>query len=444
MQQVPPPFGLNVIGYASANLGLGNSLRHYVDCFIARGEKVRVLDIDAGMGRSGFDKSLESWTVPSAQDLPYAVNLSIFGGPDLPRFALSPPEGLNVNDHLNAAFVWWELTTLPQHLIDAAKVFDVLIAGSDFIYSVLSDNIPGIPVLRAPHPLSIPENIRPNRERFNLPKQGVIFFTGFEPHSSIERKNPFAAIEAFKLAFPECPGCHLAIKVNNPGVGTNIWEADLDRLHAHVESDSRIHLIHESLPYHDLLSLYSSCDVFISLHRSEGLGLVPLEAMRLGKPVVATAWSGNMSYMNYRNACLVEFDFVPVGANAQAYSYESLGIESRWAEPDVEQAAAWLRKLADDPQFRFQLGSRAAADAGRYHEQARKSDFVDELKAIWESRAFLPQRDREALIRQARESQRNFEHEKSLRKMGSFERFTYKAKKELDRHLLWRFRSAKS
>lgn len=443
MQQASPPFGLNVIGYASANLGLGNTLRQYVNCFIAQGEKVRVLDIDDGSGRSGFDQSLGAWTVPSALDLPYAVNLSIFGAVELPRFALFPPEGLNVNDRLNAAFVWWELTALPQHLIDAAKVFDVLIAGSDFLYSVLSDNIPGIPVLRAPHPLSIPENIRPNRERFKLPEQGFVVFTGFEPHSSIERKNPFAAIEAFKLAFPGNPDCHLAIKVNNPGGGTNIWQAYLDRLRAHVESDSRIHLILESLPYHDLLSLYSSCDVFISLHRSEGLGLVPLEAMRLGKPVVATAWSGNMSYMNYRNACLVAFGFVPVGASSQVYSHESLGIESRWAEPDVGQAAAWLRKLAEDPQFRFQLGSRAAADASRYHEQARKSDFVGELKAIWESRAFLPQRDREALIRHARESKRNFEYEKRMRKMGKFEGFAHKAIKELDRHLLWRFRSAK-
>lgn len=444
MQQASPPFGLNVIGHASANLGLGNTLRQFADCFIARGENVRVLDIDAGLDRSGFDQSLATWTVPSALDLPYAVNLSVFGALDLPRFALSPPEGLNVNDRLNAAFVWWELTTLPQHLIDAAMVFDVLIAGSDFLYSVLSDNIPGIPVLRAPHPLSIPENIRPNRKRFNLPEQGFLVFTGFEPHSSIERKNPFAAIEAFKLAFPDNPDCHLAIKVNNPGGGTNIWQADLDRLRAHVESDSRIHLIQERLPYHDLLSLYSSCDVFVSLHRSEGLGLVPLEAMRLGKPVVATAWSGNMSYMNYRNACLVEFDFVPVGKSAQAYSYEALGIETRWAEPSITHAAAWLRKLAEDPQFRSQLGSWAAADAGQYHEQASKSDFVDELKAIWENQAFLPKRDREALIRQARESNRDFEYEKRLRKMGGFERFTHEAKKELDRHLLWRFRSAKT
>lgn len=444
MKQASPSFGLNIIGYASANLGLGNTLRQYADCLVARGEKIRVLDIDAGNGRSGFDQSLAAWTVPSAMDLPYSVNLTIFSALNLTDFALAPPEGLNVKDRLNAAFVWWELTTLPQHLIDAAKVFDVLIAGSDFLYSVLSNNIPGIPILRAQHPLTIPGNIQPNRVRFKLPEQDFVIFTGFEPHSSIERKNPFAAIDAFKLAFPSRPDCHLAIKLNNPGGGSNIWQADLDRLHALVESDSRIHLIQERLPYHDLLSLYASCDAFISLHRSEGLGLLPLEAMRLGKPVVATAWSGNMSYMNYCNACLVEFSFVPVEENAYAYSHKSLGINSCWAEPSIKHAAAWLRKLAEEPHFRLKIGSRAAADAARYHEQASKLDFVDELKAIWENRALLPQQDREAIMRQARESRRVFEYEKHLRTLNGFERLVLKSKTELDRHLLWRFRSAKT
>lgn len=442
MQQKSPPFGLNVIGYASANLGLGNALRQYVDCFLAKGEKVSVLDIDLGDGRSGFDKSLEEYFISSAGDLPYAINLSLFGALDLPRFVLTPPYGLHVNDRLNVAFVWWELTSLPQHAIDAAKVFDVLIAGSDFVYSVLSNNITGVPILRASNPVSIPEDIQPNRKRFKLPENGFIVFMGFDPHSSIDRKNPFAAIEAFNLAFPDSSDCHLAIKVNYSGGGGEILKENLDRFRAYVESDSRIHLIQESLTYNDLLCLYASSDAFISLHRSEGLGLIPLEAMRLGKPVVATAWSGNMSYMNYSNACLVEFDFVPIEARTMHYGSNSLGIKCKWAEPNILQAAAWLRKLAEDSKFRLQLGLRAAADANRYQELASKTDFVDELKAIWESREFLPQRDRESFINQARESRRRFEYEKYVNKTSKFERFAHKIKKELDRHLLWRFRKA--
>ena len=438
MSQESPPFGLNIIGYASANLGLGNTLRQFVYCLLARGEKVNILDISPGVVRSGFDKSLEEWFVSSASDLPYAINLSIFGAIDLPHFAFSPSNGLKVNNRLNVAFVWWELTSLPQHLVDAAKVFDVLIAGSDFLHSALSNNITGIPILRAPHPVSIPEGIKPNRKRFKLPESGFIVFMGFDPHSNIDRKNPFATVNAFKLAYPDSPDCHLAIKVNYSGGGSKEIEDNFNRLRAYVESDSRIHIIQKSLTYYDLLCLYASCDAFISLHRSEGLGLIPLEAMRLGKPVVATAWSGNMSYMNHCNSCLVDFDLVPIEANSQYYGSDALGINCKWAEPNISQAAAWMKKLAEDTQFRLQLGLRAAADANQYHEQASKANFVDELKAIWESLGFLPQRDRGCLINQARESKRRFD----MSKMGPLKRFVHMTKRELDRQLLWRFRKA--
>jgi glycosyltransferase involved in cell wall biosynthesis len=444
MPQESLPFGLNVIGYASANLGLGNTLRQFVTCFIECGINISILDLDPGGERSKFDNSFQQLTIGHAEELPYAVNLYMISALTLSDFALNPPKGLQIDGRLNVAFPWWELTDIPRHWSDASRVFDAIITGSDFVHNTFSTNVPGVPILTAPHPVHIPSTVIPNRARFKLPEKVFLVYTGFEPHSDPSRKNPFSAVEAFKQAFPNTPDCHLVIKVNNasdPNISGKRL-ALLESLYASVNSDVRIHLIQESLPYDDLLSLYASCDVFISLHRSEGLGLVPLEAMRLGKPVVATAWSGNMSYMNHLNSCLVSFEFTGIG-NSHFYSKENLGINGFWAEPDVNQAAAWLRKLADDAQFRLRLGSRASADAQRYHDQARKVDFVDELKAIWESRKFLPQRDRESLINRACESKMRFDYEKYLSKMNRFELFAHNTKKILDSHLMWRFRKAK-
>lgn len=441
MLEESPVFGFNVIGYSS-NSGMGNTFRQYINALITRGENVLVLDLSVNSSRIESDNSLDKLFVSSASELTYAINLFLIGSVDLPYFSLSPPDGLCIKDRLNVAFVWWELDHLPQYWIDAAKVFDVLIAGSEFVYSALSNNISGVPVLHAPHPISIPNDIQSNRRRFQLPEQDFIVYMGFDPISGIDRKNPFSAIEAFKQAFSNRSDCHLVIKVNYSNKISDELAANLKHLFVCIGSDTRIHLIQDSLTYSELLCLYASCDVFISLHRSEGLGLIPLEAMRLGKPVIATAWSGNMSYMNYSNACLVEFDFVPIAANCQHYGSISLGIECKWAEPNILQAAAWMRKLAEDTEFLLQLGLKASTDAVLYQEQASKAGFVDELNGIWENRDFLPKRNRESLVSQARESQKKFEYQKYLHKMSPFERFVHEIRVSLDCHLLWRFSKA--
>jgi len=134
-----------------------------------------------------------------------------------------------------------------------------------------------------------------------------------------------------------------------------------------------------------VLSLYGSLDVFVSLHRSEGIGLGPMEAMSLGKPVIATAWSGNMSFMDRSNACLVAYDLVPVRGSTWVYSERVLGERAVWAEPNVDDAAVWMRMLVERPDVRAAIGRKAAEDMRRYQEEAQRGRFIDELRAILDS-----------------------------------------------------------
>ena len=430
-------FGINLISYVTANIGIGHVAREIASVILESGVPLSILDLDAG-SRSKFDLSFAPYTVETAKELPYGVNLVMVGANALEAWMMQSLDSPANETRLNVAFLWWELPDLAPHWIEAARGCDALIAGSEFIQATLANAVPGVPVLLARQPVRMPQHVLPNRARFGLPAEELLFYTGFEPYSDPIRKNPFGAIEAFQRAFPNQTNCRLVIKVNNP----DAYSASgglLKKLYEMVRDDSRFHLLKESLPYEDLLSLYASCDVFISLHRSEGLGMVPLEAMRLGKAVVATAWSGNMSYMNHRNACLVTYEFQPTDDSSPLYGPSNLGIQSHWAEPDLDHAAVLLRKLATDSTFRAAIGAKAEEDSARYEALARQGDFLDELKAIWAHRELYPQRDRNLVLSRIRKAR----HQMHLDRLGSVRRIATELSErfqlQMNRHILWRF-----
>ncbi|MHB1213699.1 MAG: glycosyltransferase family 4 protein [Thiobacillus sp.] len=438
----PTPFGFNIIGMASANFGLGLTTREFARVLISRGYPVCILDLDAGHGRSGQNLEFSHITVSPDADLPYAVNLFVEGAHILPDFTRHPPRNLIVEGRLNVGFIWWDLTILPEHLRLGLEFFDVLLSGSGFVQSTMANHVSRTPILFAEHPIRLPSPIQADRHRFGLPEEAFIVGMGFDPHSDPARKNPFAAVEAFRRAFPREDNRHLVIKMSSSKGISPKMRALMDRMQALIDGDPRIHLIEETLPYSELLSLYASCDVFMSLHRSEGLGLVPLEAMLLGKPVVATAWSGNLSYMNYQNACLVAHDLIPVQDDSDFYGPTTLGIQGHWADPLPDHAAAWLRKLADDPDYRTRIGQRAHSDARAYQARAEKAAFADEIAALWGNFNLQPQRDRSTLRARITLAVKKDQLRQMAWARRQFMRLYGPAKGFLDRWLLWRFRAA--
>jgi glycosyltransferase involved in cell wall biosynthesis len=130
--------------------------------------------------------------------------------------------------------------------------------------------------------------------------------------------------------------------------------------------------------------------VHVSLHRAEGLGLGMLESMRLGVPVIATGWSGNMSYMDHRSACLVRYRLIEVAGKHVNYRAETLGSGAVWADPVVEDAVAWMRHLHSHPDQRRRIGSAGREQAERYQADAVHLDWLHELEQIWSMSELLP------------------------------------------------------
>ena len=128
-------------------------------------------------------------------------------------------------------------------------------------------------------------------------------------------------------------------------------------------STETIHVVDGYLEPAEKNSLIASCDCYVSLHRSEGFGLTMAEAMYLGKPVIATGYSGNLDFMTQREQ--------PAGRLAGSCRSAPVADPTRprdsGRDPDVDHAAALMRPSFEDPESARELGARAAEDIQRTH-----------------------------------------------------------------------------
>jgi glycosyltransferase involved in cell wall biosynthesis len=376
--------GFNVIGYASANLGLGAAARTTIRLLLECGRPVAVVDVDAGFGRSGVDHSFDHLRVGAGREPPHAINLIHLNPPEYEAFCKKGFTWLRPGERFNALVPFWELPVVPQCWIPPLRRLDLILAPTRYIEHMMAVQAGGVPVRHYPQTVFIPPGIAPDRAAFALPADALLFVMGFEMFSDINRKNPWAAIEAFDRAFTKGDNVALVVKVNNPGALAS-FAAPLEKLRAAAERNGRILIIDRPLSHRDVLTLYASCDVLVSLHRAEGLGLSPMEAMALGKPVIATDWSGNMDFMTDANSCLVGHRLVAARSDAQSgYNPVYVGADTVWADPDIDEAASWMRRLAADAPLRARVGGRALASMRATHAACRTGKTWREVDLLRE------------------------------------------------------------
>lgn len=252
----------------------------------------------------------------------------------------------------------WELPDIPRSWKSAFRYVDEVWVPSRFVSDAVRPHT-DLKVRVVPHPVRPPLAARLNRAELKLPENAFVCLTMFDMRSGFARKNPLAAVRAFCRAFGDDADKLLVLKVGDAQrVG---WaKAALER---ELSGMPNVRVIDNKLESPDIGSLMHCVDVVVSLHRSEGFGLVLAEAMMLGKCVVATGWSGNMAFMNSENSALVKYQLVPIRDPQGIYTEND---DQRWAEADVDHAAEWLRLLASDQEMRERIGANAARDAANY------------------------------------------------------------------------------
>ena len=249
--------------------------------------------------------------------------------------------------------VWmWETEVLPARFADAAAGLDAIIAPSRFAARAIRATV-DIPVHIVPLPPDFEalDRAMADRARFGLPPDAFLIGYFFDANSVIERKNPAAVIDAFRMAFGDRSDACLVLKVNAPPIGDYDYALLVERA-----AGLNVEFVGRTLSRQDTFDLMASLDAYISLHRAEGFGLTLAEAMALGKPCIATGYSGNLDFMDDGCAMLVRHRRIVTRRPHGAYP-----VGSHWSEPSIEDAARHMRVLRDDAGARARLG-RAARD----------------------------------------------------------------------------------
>jgi hypothetical protein len=139
-----------------------------------------------------------------------------------------------------------------------------------------------------------------------------------------------------------------------------------------------VHLLEGRLAAPERDGLMTAADCYVSLHRAEGFGYTLAESMWVGKPVIATAYSGNLDYMTADNSYLVDNRLVPIGEGHDPYPARGV-----WAEPDVEHAARLMQEVFENREEAARRGARASADIRASHSpEACGSVIADRLRRI--------------------------------------------------------------
>jgi len=341
--------GINIFAYARGQFGLGEGARLYARALLAEGYPVAIHDIDIDLPHGMGDTSLDPYI---GKETPYGVNL-IFVNPDYIDVAIESIGRERLGNRYTIACWFWELEVFPEAWLHALELVDEVMVSTSFIEMAIK-RITDKPVWHAPLPVNEIHDSGLTRADFGLDENAFIFFNSFDFNSFLARKNPLAAIKAFQLAFADGRSdVRLLVKSSNghhhPGKLQELLNA--------AASDQRIIIRDEVIDRSDVQALQRCTDAYVSLHRAEGFGLGLAECMRSGKPVIATAWSGNMDYMTPDNSCLVDYQLVPV-AEGEYLHYAG----QRWAEPSVEHAALHMRRLVEDPSFASRIGEQAAQD----------------------------------------------------------------------------------
>jgi len=367
-----PLMGVNYAGFMHAPLGLGHAARGYIGALEGMGLDVRVIDAGELLPGTPHAERGRLSSMSGKGSTIHPVNI-VHINPDLLNTFRTRTGAAFFRGRYTIGIWAWETESFPPKWHDRFDLVDEIWVGGSFMARGISRVSP-VPVILMPHVVQ-PGIVEVDRERFGLNADDFIFLFSFDFNSSFVRKNPLTLVDVFRRAFKPSQPVRLVIKSQN---GAS-FPGEMNSLRAAAEG-SNISFIDTCLDDTALSVLSKSCDAFVSLHRAEGFGLGIAGAMAMGKPVIATGWSGNMDYMNEHNSLPVKFTLAALEQPDPPYEKGSL-----WALPDTDDAVEKMRFVFMNRDSAREIGMAAAEHMARFHSSAAVGTLLEgRLRSLFE------------------------------------------------------------
>jgi len=316
--------GINLHGFLLSETGLGESARLLYHAFSTQNINI------AACNRVLKGRQNEESFVDLVSDIaPYNASLIIDG-----LIGFKQLRHQICKKKHNIAYPYWELDSIPVKYVEYLKKYDSIWAPSNFILETLQRHGLSNACL-VKHPVQLQAQTPDFFPRTGPLK--ILFHFDFDSFPA--RKNPEAAIYAFKQAFPGQEDVSLTVKTRGKrDLGMREWLA------RQAEDDPRIKVVDKLMSRAEINAMTVGHDVFLSLHRSEGLGLGCAEALAAGKAVVSTDYGGSTDFINENTGYPVQWSRIDVGPDDYI-----LAQNATWAEPSIDHAAEILRFIYENP-----------------------------------------------------------------------------------------------
>lgn len=354
--RAPQPGPITLVATFSASTGIATAARRLARALRRSGVQLHTIDVTRDFGL----EVIEAWPENPPDDEGGGTLVLCIPPPALDK--LISARGVEIFKHRRwAGWWWWELELLPDSWRRIAEQMDEIWCPSRFVYDCFARSTPDRPLHYLPLPVEQPFPSAKKLIDFGLPGGRFTVLSVLDLRSYVARKNPDGMMTSFSLAFGKSVDVLFVLKIS----GGEKYPSELARLQSIAADSGNIYILTDTLTDGDVAALIQASDLVFSLHRSEGFGMVPAEATLLGTSVVATAWSGVMEFLDPSTAALIGYRFKLV----EELDNVSVPAGCRWAEPDLQEAARWLKNLKDNEELRRSMAVAAKKRADmQFHE----------------------------------------------------------------------------